>query len=121
MLKGLEGFPYVKDRIYIYVGETLKWAIKAKKLTSSNDLNLLLKEQEKKNILLGDLYGYPKCCSKYFIKNKYKFKRYSPYQKFFTKINNKLVELALLHQPCSKNCLNSQRIKKNNNQSNKEI
>jgi hypothetical protein len=48
MLKGLEGFPYVKDRIYIYVGETLKWAIKAKKLTSSNDLNLLLKEQEKR-------------------------------------------------------------------------
>jgi MoaA/NifB/PqqE/SkfB family radical SAM enzyme len=103
-LKGFEKYFCVKDKNYKYVARMIQDAKLALILTKQEDMGFdVMTAQEK----LGELYGYPKCCSEAFFNNKNKFKKGVSSQKF----KYKKEVYRVLHYPCSDDCISTNVLK----------
>jgi MoaA/NifB/PqqE/SkfB family radical SAM enzyme len=96
-LSGFEKYHYVKDKNYSYIARTIEDAKLALTLTKQESTGVDIKKTQEK---LGELYGYPKCCSEAFFNNKNKFKKGVSSQKF----KYKKEVYQVLHYPCREGC-----------------
>ena len=85
----------------------------ARKLTKfSKEKQLSKEENQRSEILLGKLYGYPECCAKNFPKINTKDPKQEKEMSFGTEFNYENKKLYLLYYPCSRNCNETKKLKK---------
>jgi len=102
---GFEDFFYCTYKDYVFVSRDFKLAKEAKSLTKIDYHEVDPEQNRLLNSRIGELYGYPECCSQ-------KFYQLCAKDVEFPSLMCQGRKLRLLHYPCSNDCKKTEALKK---------